>query len=295
LQELVLRIANVDSRAVLMTSVEAGIDIHTASEQRFGPDLASIYEQWETFKTWANDAGDKPADVAVDRSLLGSPSPAPRQVLAIGLNYSEHAAESGFAQPDRLPPVFTKFPTCITGPETEVVLPNGGNTDWEVELVAIIGREAKNVPAAEAWSHVAGLSVGQDISERVSQLSGPAPQFGLGKSFAGFGPIGPWLVTPDEFNDPNDLELSCSIDGELVQKGRTKDLIFSIPELIEGLSAVVTLLPGDIIFTGTPAGVGVGRNPQRFLQPGETLSSRIEGIGELTQTFVEATTKTTKE
>lgn len=290
-----MRIANVDSRAVLMTSAEAGIDIHTASEKRFGPDLASVYEHWEAFSAWAKDAGDRSVDVAADRSLLGSPSPAPRQVLAIGLNYSEHAAESGFAQPDRLPPVFTKFPTCITGPDTEVVLPEGGNTDWEVELVAIIGREAKNVPAADAWAYVAGLSVGQDISERVSQLAGPAPQFGLGKSFAGFGPIGPWLVTPDEFNDPNDLELSCSIDGELVQKGRTKDLIFSVPQLIEGLSAILTLLPGDVIFTGTPAGVGVGRNPQRFLQPGETLTSRVEGIGELTQTFVEATIKTTKE
>jgi 2-keto-4-pentenoate hydratase/2-oxohepta-3-ene-1,7-dioic acid hydratase in catechol pathway len=135
---------------------------------------------------------------------------------------------------------------------------------------------------------VAGLTVGQDLSERVSQLAGPAPQFGLGKSFAGFGPVGPWLVTPDEFENPDDLELGCSIDGEQVQKGRTSELIFSVPQLIEGLSRTVALLPGDVIFTGTPAGVGLGRNPQRFIQPGETLVSWVEGIGELRQSFISA-------
>jgi 2-keto-4-pentenoate hydratase/2-oxohepta-3-ene-1,7-dioic acid hydratase in catechol pathway len=118
--------------------------------------------------------------VAIDRSLLGSPSPAPRQIFAIGLNYSAHAKESGFEAPDQLPPVFTKFVSSLTGPDTQVVLPEGGNTDWEVELVAIIGKEASNVPAATAWEHVAGLSIGQDISERVSQLRGPAPSSGSG-------------------------------------------------------------------------------------------------------------------
>jgi 2-keto-4-pentenoate hydratase/2-oxohepta-3-ene-1,7-dioic acid hydratase in catechol pathway len=283
-----VRIANHDNRAVLLDTDEAGIDIHTASDGRFGPGLAAVYEQWEEFKAWASTLADTAADVKVDRSRLGSPSSAPRQVFAIGLNYSDHAKESGFAQPDSLPPVFTKFPTCITGPDTTVVLPEGGNVDWEVELVAVIGKEAKNVQAADAWDYVAGLSVGQDISERVSQLRGPAPQFGLGKSFPGFGPVGPWLVTPDEFGNPDDLEIGCSIDGEEVQKGRTSELIFSVPALIEGLSATVTLLPGDIIFTGTPAGVGLGRNPQRFIKPGETLVSRIEGIGQITQTFTAA-------
>ncbi|MDQ6740736.1 MAG: fumarylacetoacetate hydrolase family protein [Actinomycetota bacterium] len=281
-----MRIANHDDRAVLLVSDDAGIDIHATSSGRFGPDLSSLYENWGAFTGWASDLGPTAADVTIDRARLGSPSPAPRQVLAIGLNYSEHAKESGFEQPDTLPPVFTKFLTSITGPDTEVILPAGGNTDWEVELVAIIGREAKNVPAAEAWDHVAGLSVGQDLSERISQLAGPAPQFGLGKSFPGFAPIGPWLVTPDSLADPDDLELGCSIDGEQVQKGRTSELIFSVPALIEGLSRVVTLLPGDVIFTGTPAGVGLGRNPQRFLQPGEQLTSWIEGIGELHQTLV---------
>lgn len=283
-----MRLANYSGRATIITTNDHGIDVHTASAGRFGPDLPSVYARWNDFTAWAGALSGAEAVVMIDRSLLRSPSPAPRQVFAIGLNYSAHVKESGFAQPDTLPPVFTKFPSCITGPDTEVILPEDGKVDWEVELVAVIGTEASNVPAANAWGHVAGLSIGQDISERVSQLRGPAPQFGLGKSFPGFGPIGPWLVTPDTFDNPDDLELGCSIDGEEVQNGRTSELIFSVPALIEGLSKTVTLLPGDVIFTGTPAGVGLGRNPQRFIQPGETLTSRIEGIGEITQTFIPA-------
>jgi 2-keto-4-pentenoate hydratase/2-oxohepta-3-ene-1,7-dioic acid hydratase in catechol pathway len=283
-----LRIANHENRAVLLTSEQAGIDVATASGGKFGPDLSSIYADWDAFSAWAASVEGQVGDVAIDRARLGSPSPTARQVFAIGLNYAEHAKESGFEQPVRLPPVFTKYVSSITGPDTTVVLPDGGNTDWEVELVAVIGREAKNVSAGEAWSYVAGLTVGQDISERVSQLAGPAPQFGLGKSFPGFSPMGPWLVTPDEFENPDDLELGCTLDGEEVQKGRTSDLIFSVPALIEGLSKTVTLLPGDVIFTGTPAGVGVGRNPKRFIQEGQALVTRIEGIGELHQTFTAA-------
>ncbi|GAA3309858.1 hypothetical protein GCM10020295_75530 [Streptomyces cinereospinus] len=221
-----------------------------------------------------------------DPADLGSPAPAPRQTLAVGLNYRDHASESGFAAPEGLPPVFTKFVTSISGPVTEVRLPEGGNTDWEVELVAVIGRRAEGVSEADAWGHVAGLAVGQDISERVSQLAGPAPQFSLGKSFPGFSPVGPWLVTPDEFDDPDDLELRCAVNGEEVQKGRTRDLIFSVPALVSKLSAVLPLLPGDVVFTGTPAGVGLGRSPQRFLSAGDELVSTVEGIGELRQTFV---------
>jgi 2-keto-4-pentenoate hydratase/2-oxohepta-3-ene-1,7-dioic acid hydratase in catechol pathway len=283
-----LRIANHDSRAVLLTSDDAGVDVHTASGGRFGPDLPLLYNEWEAFTAWAWGASGLTADVAIDRCLLGSPSPAPRQIFAIGLNYSAHAKESGFEEPDQLPPVFTKFVSSLTGPDTTVELPEGGNTDWEVELVAIVGKEASNVSAADAWEYVAGLSIGQDLSERVSQLRGPAPQFGLGKSFPGFAPVGPWLVSPGEFGNPDDLEIGCSLDGEEVQKGRTSELIFSVPALIQGLSQTVTLLPGDIIFTGTPSGVGLGRTPQRFIQPGETLVSRIEGIGEISQTFVPA-------
>ncbi|GAA2636369.1 fumarylacetoacetate hydrolase family protein [Actinomadura fulvescens] len=279
-----MRIANLAGRAVLVDGGLA-VDVETASGGRFGSDPQAVYREWEAFREWAT-AADLPAGTAFEVAALGAPVPAPRQVFAIGLNYRDHAAESGFEVPEGLPPVFTKFVTSITGPVTEVTLPPGGHTDWEVELVAVIGKAARNVAEEDAWGHVAGLTVGQDISERVSQLAGPVPQFSLGKSFPGFAPTGPWVVTPDEFADPADLELKSAINGEEVQKGRTRDLIFSVPALVARLSAVLPLLPGDLVFTGTPAGVGLGRTPQRWLTAGDELVSQIEGIGELRQRFI---------
>ena len=287
-----MRIANIDDRAALVIGAEGaerGVDLAHASRGRFGPDLPAVYQAWDDVTAWATDQDlSALADDSfpIDRSLLGAPSPAPRQVFAVGLNYHAHAAESGFESPTHVPPVFTKYSSSFTGPDTDVVIPAGGNVDWEIELVAVIGRDTTNIDEADAWSHVAGLTAGQDISERITQTRGPAPQFGLGKSFAGFSPQGPWLVTSDEFTDPDDLELGCTIDGEQVQKGRTRDLIFPVSTLIAALSHNVTLYPGDVIFTGTPAGVGVGRDPQRFLQAGEKLDSWIDGIGTLHQRFV---------
>ena len=279
-----MRIGNLSGRLALF--VEAGaVDVEKVSGARFGPDPQQVYEVWDEFVAWAGTA-DLSEAVPFDPADLGPPTPAPAQVFAIGLNYVEHAAESRFAVPDVFPPVFTKFRTSLSGPRTTVVIPEDGDVDWEVELVAVVGRRAEHVPAGDAWSHVAGLTAGQDLSERITQLSGPAPQFSLGKSFPGFAPIGPWVVTVDEFDDPDDLELTCAVDGETVQRGRTRDLVFSVPELVEGLSRVTPLLPGDVIFCGTPAGVGVGRDPQRFLRPGEELVSHVEGVGELRQTFV---------
>jgi 2-keto-4-pentenoate hydratase/2-oxohepta-3-ene-1,7-dioic acid hydratase in catechol pathway len=201
-------------------------------------------------------------------------------VFAIGMNYTDHATETGLGVPSA-PNTFTKFPTCITGPRAEVVLPPG-DVDWEVELVVVLGRTARQVPARRAWDFVAGVCVGQDLSERRQQLAPPSPQFSLGKSHPGFGPTGPFLVTPDELADPDDLELGCSLNGEVVQHGRTRDMLFPVPELIARLSAVVTMLPGDLIFTGTPAGVGLGRTPPRFLSPGDVLVSHISQVGEIT-------------
>jgi len=158
--------------------------------------------------------------------------------------------------------------------------------DWEVELVVVVGRRAENVAEEHAWSHVAGVTVGQDLSERAVQMTGPVPQFSLGKSFPGFGPIGPAIVSSDELSDPDDLELACSVDGEVLQRGRTRDMVFSVPELVARISAVCPLLPGDIIFTGTPPGVGMARTPPRFLSGGTTLVSTIEGVGELRNPMV---------
>jgi 2-keto-4-pentenoate hydratase/2-oxohepta-3-ene-1,7-dioic acid hydratase in catechol pathway len=219
-----------------------------------------------------------------EESALGNPVPAPRQIFAIGLNYADHARESRLDVP-AVPPVFTKFASSLFGPRGDIALPPG-QVDWEVELVAVIGRRAHRVSPHDAWDYVAGLSVGQDISERVLQMAGSPPQFSLGKSFPGFAPIGPVLVTPDEVPDKDDLELGCSVNGEQVQKGRTSEMVFPVPELIARLSAVTPLLPGDVVFTGTPAGVGLGRSPQRFLAAGDALHSYIVGIGEMHHRFV---------
>jgi 2-keto-4-pentenoate hydratase/2-oxohepta-3-ene-1,7-dioic acid hydratase in catechol pathway len=284
-----MRLANVAGRAVLVTGDGVGVDVAVASGSRFGPDLPGVFEQWDGFSAWVAGGVESvgEAGASFSRGELGSPSPEPRQVFAIGLNYRAHAAESGFAEPVDLPPTFTKFVSSLSGPDTVVSLPEGGHTDWEVELVVVIGRSAHRVGRDEAWDHVAGVTVGQDLSERIVQMRGPAPQFGLGKSFPGFGPVGPWLVTADELADRDDLGLGCAINGETVQDGRTGDLIFPVARLVSELSQVVELFPGDLIFTGTPAGVGVGRDPQRFLQPGDELVSWIEGVGELRQTFVQ--------
>ncbi|WP_432560478.1 fumarylacetoacetate hydrolase family protein [Granulicoccus sp. GXG6511] len=286
-----MRIANVADRAHLVLPAGDGtdrlLDIAEISEQRFGPSLSALYDAWDEFRSWADDASfDAEAGLPVDRTALQAPSPRPRQVFAIGLNYDEHAAESGFEPPTDLPPVFTKYVSAFTGPDTEVQIPSGGNVDWEVELVVVIGRQAHRIDEDSAWGHVAGVTIGQDLSERITQLRGPAPQFGLGKSYPGFAPQGPYLVTPNELPDRDDLEIGCRIDDEVVQCGRTKEMIFNVPALIAKISENVTLYPGDIIFTGTPAGVGLGRTPQRFLVAGETLHTWIEGIGEMTQRFV---------
>ena len=203
-------------------------------------------------------------------------------MFAIGLNYRGHAEEAGLDLPTT-PMVFTKFPTSVTGPNDPILLPPG-SVDFEAELVAVIGRRAESVSEDEAWDYVAGLTIGQDLSERDLQTRPPAPQqFSLAKSFPGFAPIGPVLVTADELANRDDLEIGCFLNGELMQKARTSDLIFPVPALVAHLSSVLPLLPGDLIFTGTPSGVGWARDPQRFLQPGDELVTYVEGIGELRQ------------
>jgi 2,4-diketo-3-deoxy-L-fuconate hydrolase len=281
-----VRVANLDGRLALVSADGTrAVDVHHASDGRFDPSPQQIYDDWGDFVVWANQA-DLAAAKPFSASELGAPAPAPKQVFAIGLNYRAHAAESHFEVPEDPTVMFTKWPSCLTGPVTTVELPPGGHTDWEVELVVIMGRLAYRIAPEQAWEHVAGLTVGQDLSERITQTSGPSPQFSLGKSLPGFGPTGPWLVTPDEFEDPDDLELGCAINGEEMQKGRTRDLVFSVPVLISRLSQKLPLLPGDVLFTGTPAGVGLGRTPPRYLAPGEELISYVTGIGELRQRFV---------
>jgi 2-keto-4-pentenoate hydratase/2-oxohepta-3-ene-1,7-dioic acid hydratase in catechol pathway len=277
-----MRIANLSGRLVLIVGAKA-IDVERASEGRFGSSPQAIYDRWAEFRDWAGTVTT--AGNGFDVRDLGAPAPLPRQLLAAGLNYRDHAAESGFTVPEGLPPIFTKFTSSITGPVTTVRLPEGGHSDWEIELVVVVGTAMSDVAEQDVWDHIAGLTIGQDLSERISQMAGPVPQFSLGKSLPGFAPMGPWLVTPDEFGDPDDVELLCMLNGEQMQKGRTSELIFSVPVLLSRLSALLPLYPGDVIFTGTPAGVGLGRQPQRWLAAGDELVSTIEGIGELRQRF----------
>jgi len=275
-----MKLANLSGRLALV--LEDGVaDVATVSEGRFDSDPMSAYDDWPAFIDWARSVSDHTGPL--DESELGCPVPRPRQVFAIGLNYRSHAEESGMAVPE-VPATFTKFPASLSGPFDDIEI-IGDSVDWEVELIAVIGTRADRVDEADAWSHIAGLTVGQDISDRALQFAA-GMQFSLGKSRRGYGPMGPWLVTPDELADPNDLALGCRVDGETVQDASTNDLIFSVGQLVAELSSVLPLWPGDVIFTGTPSGVGMARTPPRALQPGQILESWIEGIGTIRSTCV---------
>ena len=270
-----MRLSDHDGRATVLVE-GGGIDVATASDGRFGPDVQRLYDEWPAFLAFAGALAGEGPTVAIDEGRFGNPAPRPRQVFGIGLNYRAHAAESG-VEPPTVPAVFTKFPACLSGPGAEVQLPSA-DVDWEVELVVVIGARADRVAEADGWAHVAGVTVGQDLSERVVQRAAGG-QFCLGKSYRGFGPMGPVLVTPDELDDPDDLALGCAVDGEVVQHSRTSDMVFPVRRLVAELSAVVPLLPGDVIFTGTPEGVGARRSPPRFLRPGQVLESWVESVG----------------
>ena len=198
--------------------------------------------------------------------------------MCIGLNYRDHAEEAGMPIPAH-PILFMKATSAICGPTDPLILPRGSvATDWEVELAAVIGSPAKYVSEAEALSHVAGYCVTNDVSERDFQL-GLTGQWTKGKSCDSFGPLGPWLVTCDEIADPQDLTLTLSVNGEVMQQGNTKNMIFSIAQIVSHLSQLMTLHPGDVIATGTPPGVGMGRDPKLYLREGDMVAAEINGLG----------------
>jgi 2,4-didehydro-3-deoxy-L-rhamnonate hydrolase len=270
----VVKLAKMNDRASLV--VGGGVvDIEAATGGQFGPELEPIYDDWLAFVDVARTVTE--ATGPLIKTKLGCPV-SPRQVFAIGINYRSNSAESVVMVPE-IPSTFTKFPTCLAGPYDDIPLV-GDSNDWEVELVAVMAHCAHHIDEANGWRYIAGLAVGQDISDRHLQFAA-ADQWSLGKSRSGYGPVGPWVATPDEIPNADDLAIGCSIDGETMQQARTSQLIFSIPRLVAELSAVTRLLPGDIIFTGTPSGVGFLRQPPRYLQPGQTLESWIEGIGTL--------------
>ncbi|OBK43149.1 fumarylacetoacetate hydrolase family protein [Mycobacterium sp. 1081908.1] len=284
-----MKVANLAGRLTIVTDSGA-IDVEQASGGGFDADPQAIYVRWDEFTQWAAQTDLAGGGRAYSPLDLGAPAPRPSQIFAVGFNYRSHAQEFGTTVAHGPPPVFTKFASSITGPFGSVALPEG-SVDWEIELVAVIGRRGWQVDEVHAWRHIAGLAVGQDLSERETQLRGSTPQFSLGKSYPAFAPMGPWIVTLDEIDDPDDLRLTCTLNGDIVQDARTSQMIAPLPALVAQLSCVVPLLPGDVIYTGTPAGVGMGRQSPRFLRPGDELASRIEGIGDMQHTMIAANAK----
>jgi 2,4-diketo-3-deoxy-L-fuconate hydrolase len=209
---------------------------------------------------------------------LGAPVSGIRQFVAIGLNYRKHAEEAGLEIPHE-PVVFTKALTSIAGPNDDVILPKGSEAgDWEIELAFVVGTQAKNVSVEQAPSHVAGYCLANDVSERDWQIKRNG-QWGKGKSFDGFGPLGPWLVTTDELSDPQNIPLELAVNGEIRQRSNTSDMIFPVAGILSYLSEFMTLLPGDVVITGTPAGVALGMKPPRFLRRGDVMSLSAGPLG----------------
>jgi 2-keto-4-pentenoate hydratase/2-oxohepta-3-ene-1,7-dioic acid hydratase in catechol pathway len=222
--------------------------------------------------------------IALDQVRLHAPLPQPPRIFAIGLNYRDHARESGMEIPTT-PVVFFKLATSVIGPGEAIVLPrNSTMPDYEAEFAFVIGKGGYRIPASAWRDHVCGYTNVNDISARDVQFS--STQWSMSKSFPTFCPLGPYIVTADEVPDPHNLDISLTIDGERLQHSNTRELVFKIPELIEYLSSITPLLPGDIISTGTPPGVGLGRNPKRWLKPGETVSVTVAGLGSLTNSVV---------
>lgn len=216
---------------------------------------------------------------------FGPPVSNPSKIICLGKNYEEHAKEGGFDKPEQ-PLLFCKTPNTLNGPFDPVLLPQtSGQVDWEVELAVIIGRQGKRISRQDAFSYIAGYAVMNDVSGREAQFADS--QWFRGKSFDTFAPLGPYLVTPDEITNVQNLRLTAKVNDEIMQDGSTKDMIFDIPEILYDISREMTLMPGDIISTGTPSGVGIFRNPPVTLKTGDVVACEIEGIGAIVNRFVE--------
>ena len=277
-----MKVAVVSSRTSLVVG-EQLVDAEQASGGAVPADPAAMFTAWPALlRTAARLEREGPGDApALEYGALDRPVPVPVQAFGIGLNYADHAGESAMALPDR-PLVFPKFSTSIAGPN-EPVATSSASLDWEAELVVVIGTDCYEVAAQDALSVIAGYTVGQDLSDRVVQFEGGAnAQFGLGKSAPGFGPVGPWVVSADELGTAAKLDIRCDVDGVTKQSSNTEHLIFDVPALVAYLSSRVRLRAGDLIFTGTPAGVGFSRNPPEWLRPGSRVDTTISGIGTLT-------------
>ena len=266
------RLASINGRSAFQFD-DGFVDVATvAADESLADPMVAIARFTEL-----HSLSDKAKGSAKSAGTPGICVPSPSKVFGIGLNYKSHAAESNMELPPA-PLTFTKFPSCLAGPTADIEL-SGDTVDWEVEIVVVIGKGGRRISEADAWSHIAGLTLGQDISDRKVQTTGKPPQFSLGKSFDGYGPIGPAIVSVDSFPNRDDIALWCDVSGERMQASRTSNLIFSIPYLVSYLSGICTLVPGDLIFTGTPDGVGMARG--RLLKAGDVIDSGADVIGAL--------------
>jgi len=249
------------------------------------PEIPDIDEQFFRQGWLERLAGlDLSAHARESKERWGPPIARPSKIICLGKNYAEHAREGGFETPAS-PLIFSKTPNTLNGPFDPILLPrSSGKVDWEVELALVIGKAGKRIARAQALSHVAGVTVMNDVSGREAQFADS--QWFRGKSFDTFAPMGPAMVTLDEIGDPHDLRLTASVNGRVMQDGHTRDLIFDLPALIVNISEDITLVPGDVISTGTPAGVGIFRDPPIVLDEGDEVSCWIEKIGAITNRVV---------
>jgi 2,4-diketo-3-deoxy-L-fuconate hydrolase len=275
----IVRIVSLNGRAGLHRNDQIW-DLEATSGGAIPSDpLAVVARHWDAVRR-LHDEGSLTGGVALADVTLDAPIPHPPTIFGIGLNYRRHAEETGATVTDP-PAVFAKFPTAVVGPQHDVILPAAEKTaDWEAELAFVVGRGGRHIPAERALDHVAGFMAAQDISERRLQFAAGG-QFCLGKSFDTFCPLGPAIVTLDELANPSDLPITCWVNGEVMQHDRTSGLIVDVAHLVELLSSIVTLRPGDVCITGTPSGVGVARTPPVFLRAGDVIETEIEGIGRL--------------
>ena len=257
------------------------IDLN-ATDPSIPSTMREFLEAGENALSKAHAAIDKGAQaIPATDVTIQAPIDDPEKIICIGLNYADHAAESGMPIPDE-PIVFSKYASSIIGPNADIVAPSASSqVDYEVELVVVIGKRGRNISEEDALNYVAGYMVGHDVSARDYQLEKPGAQWMMGKTFDTFAPIGPDLVTTDDVSDPHNLGIRCILNGETVQDSNTSQLIFGVPQLIAYLTHVFTIIPGDLIFTGTPPGVGMGRNPQLWLKHGDHVICEIDGLGRL--------------
>jgi 2-keto-4-pentenoate hydratase/2-oxohepta-3-ene-1,7-dioic acid hydratase in catechol pathway len=258
------------------------VDLH-ATDPNFPSSVRAILEGGAAMMALAGQVAQRPAAIRIpaEKARLLAPIPDPNKVLCIGLNYKDHAEEAGAPIP-REPVVFNKFTTSLIGPGAAIVLPSvSQKVDYEAELVLVVGKKGKNIPRGEASSYLAGCMVGHDVSARDWQLEKDGKQWLLGKTFDTFAPTGPHLVTLDEVGDPSKLGIRLRLNGQTLQDSSTAQMIFGPAELLAYLSQVVTLLPGDLIFTGTPPGVGIARKPPVWLKGGDVVEVEIDGLGVL--------------